>query len=75
MRLKKLSYGQYPGSSNAWEFRNLNLGEMNLIVSKNAIGKTRVLNVISGLAKLVSGEKEARYVSGRWNLVTVEAVI
>jgi energy-coupling factor transporter ATP-binding protein EcfA2 len=58
MRLKSINYAQYEGTDREWRLEGLALGPINLIVGKNATGKSRALNVINGLAKLVSGHKK-----------------
>ncbi|KKK76889.1 hypothetical protein LCGC14_2859100, partial [marine sediment metagenome] len=40
---------------------------VNLLVGKNATGKTRTLSVIKGLADLLSGESRLRFRSGNFN--------
>jgi energy-coupling factor transporter ATP-binding protein EcfA2 len=59
MRLKLIDYAQLQGTDREWRLEGLTLGPMNLIVGKNATGKTRVLNIINGLGKLVSGRQKA----------------
>ncbi len=55
MRLKTLAYTQkpYKNGINPWELESLPLSEYNLIVGKNATGKTRIINVIHNLARLI----------------------
>lgn len=49
--LKTIKYQEYPGLPLDWSFDGLVLGQINLLVGKNSTGKSRVLNVIAGLAK------------------------
>jgi energy-coupling factor transporter ATP-binding protein EcfA2 len=63
MRLKSLTYEQYVGTDRHWRLDGLRLDTVNLIVGKNATGKSRTLNVINGLAQLVSGRKRASSLS------------
>jgi AAA domain, putative AbiEii toxin, Type IV TA system len=55
MRLKSLGYTQnpYKNGINPWELELLPLSEYNLIVGRNATGKTRIINVIHNLARLI----------------------
>ncbi len=55
MRLKSLNYRENYSKTgqNPWELENLSLGERNLIVGRNATGKTRIINVINNLARLI----------------------
>ncbi len=56
MLLKSISYSEDRGKDQEWILEELTLGTRNLLVGKNATGKTRTLNLISGLAKLISGK-------------------
>lgn len=55
MQLKTLSYSEYTGGPQEWVLAPLSLGDRNLLVGKNATGKTRTLNVIHDLAQHISG--------------------
>ncbi len=66
MILKKINFFEYRGKSNYWEIKDVNLGRINLIVGRNATGKTRLLNIISNLAKILT--KKAKYLNGHWDL-------
>lgn len=55
MQLKTLTYSEYSGEPQEWVLEPLVLGDRNLLVGKNATGKSRTLNVINGLAQYVSG--------------------
>jgi hypothetical protein len=52
MRLKSLQYKENVdrADANPWELQEISLGEHNLIVAKNATGKTRILTVLHNLA-------------------------
>jgi energy-coupling factor transporter ATP-binding protein EcfA2 len=58
MRLKSIDYMQFNGTERQWSLSGLTLGSVNLVVGKNATGKTRTLNIINGLGSLVSGRKK-----------------
>lgn len=55
MKLHSLAYMEFGGKSYAWTLDDLSLIEINLIVGKNSTGKSRVLRVINGLARLIDG--------------------
>lgn len=55
MRLISLSYIDSEGTPQEWRLEELELGERNLVVGRNASGKTRVLSLIGGLARHISG--------------------
>ena len=56
MQLKKVIYSQHFNhpQNNFWEVKDLILGKLNLIVGKNAVGKTRTINVIYNLAQIIN---------------------
>src|SRR5258708_5305471 len=56
MQLKSMTYAEFEGKPQAWQLEGLTLGPINLLVGKNATGKTRALNVISSLARLLANE-------------------
>ncbi|WP_368220405.1 AAA family ATPase [Aeromonas sp. R7-2] len=55
MRLKSIYFIENKGQPTEWELKDLSLGAINLIVGKNATGKSRTLNIISHLANIISG--------------------
>lgn len=55
MRLTSLSYAQFLDDPREWKLDGLTLRDLNLIVGKNASGKTRTVNVLWTLARLLSG--------------------
>lgn len=57
MILRSLRYSQHENTPNEWNIDSFNLGQINLIVGRNATGKTRTLNVIASLANLISGDQ------------------
>ena len=59
MLLTKINYREFPDNekNNYWELKDLVLGQSNLIVGKNATGKTRTVNLASGLAQIINSQK------------------
>lgn len=57
MILQKFSYKEYENTSRFWELKEFQLNNINLIVGNNTSGKSRTLNVINGLAKLLLSPK------------------
>jgi energy-coupling factor transporter ATP-binding protein EcfA2 len=57
MLLRSISYSEYAGGPQAWSIDGLTLGMRNLLVGKNATGKSRALNIIVNLAKNLTGER------------------
>ena len=68
MILKSLSYSQFEGEPTEWRIEGLTLGLTNLLVAKNATGKSRVLTIIHILARMVAGEMKPALRSGNWNV-------
>ncbi len=56
MHLHSIQYGQFMGQSKEWLLSKSSFNRISLIVGKNASGKTRTLNIISGLANLLRSE-------------------
>lgn len=56
MRLVSIKYSEYPGTPSEWSISNFSLTKINLLVGKNAAGKTRTLRVVNGLAALILGK-------------------
>lgn len=67
MQLESISYAQFEEKPEEWRITDFGFGDINLIVGKNATGKTRTLNIIKGLGTLVSGKKLA-YKSGNYSV-------
>ena len=68
MKLIKLDYSQYTGEVQEWSMIDCTFGDVNLIVGKNATGKTRTLDVIRGLADLLSGVPELKWNEGSYEV-------
>jgi energy-coupling factor transporter ATP-binding protein EcfA2 len=68
MRLKSITYSQFEGRPNEWDLEEFSLGNINLLVGKNATGKTRTLNIVRGLGNLVSGDVKLQYISGNYQV-------
>jgi hypothetical protein len=69
MQLESITYAQFEGKPEEWRITDFSFGNMNLIVGKNATGKSRTLNIISALGNLVSGDLKLRYKSGSYKVV------
>lgn len=53
MILSKIAYREFLGAPRYWELEQFELGKINLIVGHNTSGKTRTLNLIIGLSRLL----------------------
>lgn len=60
MRLKSIEYTERNDAPEQWTVRGLTLGDINLLVGKNASGKSRILNLIHNLARSISGLRDLR---------------
>ena len=69
MVLESIKYVQFKGTKNEWNLAHTNLGQINLIVGQNASGKTRTVNIISNLAKLLSGKIKPTYLSSDYSVI------
>ena len=56
LKLIKLKYSERDNNPQEWALEEFDLSQTNLLVGKNATGKTRTLKVISGLTRLLSGQ-------------------
>ncbi len=66
MFLEEIEYSQFGGKPRLWKLESCTLGKINLIVGKNATGKSKTLNVVNGLANLLSGRLKLQWVSGKY---------
>ncbi len=65
MILKTIRYFENKDKDNYWEIKDVNFSKQNIIVGLNATGKTRLTNIISSLAMLLSSKIR---VTGNWFL-------
>jgi hypothetical protein len=68
MIISIVNYSQNIGKANEWHLKDVNLGKLNLIVSRNAIGKTRTVNIINAFARMLSS-RIPRLLNGNWDIV------
>jgi len=68
MYLTSFSYSEYTGRPQAWSIEPFRLAKVTLLVGKNATGKTRTLNAIFGIGRLLSGQQSLTYQSGQYQL-------
>lgn len=69
MKLVSLNYSQFLNDPREWKILGLDLGPTNLLVGKNAAGKSRTLSVINALALLLSGKTPLVFQSGTYDAV------
>lgn len=68
MFLESIDYSQFESTPRAWTLEGCTLGNINLIVGKNATGKSRTLNIIRGLADLLCGDLKMALLSGNYEV-------
>ena len=66
MVLKEIEYSEFVGRRREWSLSATSFNQVNLIVGKNASGKTRMMNVMRSLANLISGNQSKLYDSGSY---------
>jgi hypothetical protein len=69
VRLKSVTYSERLGHPKEWTLDGLTLGPVNLVVGKNATGKTRTLNVIWTLAKMLVAEPKYRPLNAGYDVL------
>lgn len=68
MLLEEISFSEYLDGPREWKLESTSFESINLIVGTNSTGKSRLLNVIDGLAKLLSGQRKDLYSSGNYKV-------
>lgn len=68
MKITRLLYGEYFGDDREWIVSEIQFSDVNLIVGKNSTGKSRLLNVIVGLASLIDGQQKILFDSARYDI-------
>jgi energy-coupling factor transporter ATP-binding protein EcfA2 len=66
MQLRKISY---KNETTGWELRNLELGQLNLIVGQNAVGKSRTLETLKRFKAQISNDSEVNLESFQFEFV------
>lgn len=71
MQLKNIEYKEYEGNKREWNVEPALFGQINLLVGKNASGKSRLLRVMAGLARLLAGKQPLLFGSGTYKATLV----
>ena len=66
MTLRSIDYKQFIGKPAEWHIEGCTFDMINLIVGKNASGKTMTLNIIRSLSDLLSRHRKLPFVSGNY---------
>jgi len=68
MKIQRVGYHEYIGDPREWVLEPLCFGSINLIVGKNATGKSRTLNVIHGLSRLIAASHKLQFEAGAYSV-------
>lgn len=69
MKLTKIKFMEFDGQPNEWRLERCTLENVNLIVGKNASGKSRILSIIDSLANVLSRHRKLQYPSGDYEVL------
>lgn len=70
MRLYSIEYSEFKEESFNWSISDLTFININLLVGKNATGKSRLLRIINSVSKLITGTlPPSNFVTGYFKLV------
>ncbi len=69
IQLISIKYSERSGTPNEWVLDQVPLSKVNLIVGKNATGKTRTLNIIAGLARLLTATPRFMVADGSYDVL------
>lgn len=72
MRIEAIRFSEFVGQHREWTLNGSSFVQTNLIVGRNAAGKTRLLNVINGLAQLLASKRTQLYESASYEISFVD---
>ena len=68
MFLESIKYAEFERTRREWKLEEFALDNINLIVGKNATGKSRILNLIGNFANLLCGYRKMVFLSGNYEV-------
>lgn len=68
MKLEFFKYSQFDRQPKEWKLDGFTLNNTNLIVGKNASGKSKLLSCINGLAFILFRAKKIQFKSGNYEV-------
>lgn len=71
MQLSAISFCEHARKPREWKLRKVRFGDVNLLVGRNATGKTRSLNIIYVLSNLLAGQTP-KLTNGEWDVEFVD---
>jgi energy-coupling factor transporter ATP-binding protein EcfA2 len=69
MQLESITYAQFERQPEEWGITDFSFDNINLIVGRNATGKSRTLNIIAALGNLVSGYIKLKFKLGNYKAI------
>ena len=66
MTLKSLTYSEFEDDPRHWSIEHTEFEDINLMVGRNSTGKTRILNVIFSICRIISGVHTKAFNSGNF---------
>jgi energy-coupling factor transporter ATP-binding protein EcfA2 len=69
MQIKTLKYKQFESSDRYWNIQEIEFESINLLVGKNASGKSKTLSVINGLSNILGENKPLSFSEGDYDVV------
>jgi hypothetical protein len=68
MRLMSIKYSEFHGQESEWNLDTVTLGPVNLLVGRNSTGKTRLINVIASLGRLLADKQKGPIINGSFDI-------
>ncbi|WP_372485761.1 hypothetical protein AB9H29_05535 [Stenotrophomonas sepilia] len=68
VKLVRVEYSENAGTNRQWALQPVEVGDVNLVVGKNATGKTRFITLLLALAKLIDGQQKLVFDNGNYCL-------
>jgi predicted ATPase len=73
MKLHTIAYTEFENEIYEWQLDEFELSDINLVVGKNATGKSRLLRIINGFAAFISGAIQPNAISsGKYTAVFID---
>lgn len=68
LKIDSITFKEYGGRPEEWVLNNATFEKINLLVGKNSSGKSRLLNVIAGLANMITGAQPKVFETGEYDV-------
>lgn len=67
MSIKSFRFTEFKGEDRYWDLRECDFLDFNLIVGKNSTGKTRLINSVHALLRILAGSQKEAFESGTFD--------